>query len=64
MNDASVNPVNLVVLISGNGSNLQAILDNVANGDLAAKVAAVISDQADAFGLVRAARAADSCGRG
>ncbi len=57
MNDASVNPVNLVVLISGNGSNFQAILDNVANGDLAAKVAAVISDQADAYGLVRAARA-------
>ncbi len=54
MNDS---PVNLVVLISGNGSNLQAILDNIANGTLRAAVSAVISDRADAFGLVRAARA-------
>lgn len=50
-------PVNLVVLISGSGSNLQAILDNIANGTLSAGVSAVISDRADAFGLVRAARA-------
>ena len=54
---ATVSPVNLVVLISGGGSNLQAILDNIANGTVAATVAAVISDRADAFGLVRAARA-------
>ena len=53
---ASDSPVNLVVLISGGGSNLQAILDNIANGTVAATVAAVISDRADAFGLVRAAR--------
>ena len=50
-------PINLVVLISGNGSNLQAILDNIAAGKLAAKVAAVISDCADAHGLTRAKRA-------
>ena len=54
---ASDSPVNLVVLISGGGSNLQAILDNIANGTVAATVAAAISDRADAFGLVRAARA-------
>ena len=53
---ASDSPVNLVVLISGDGSNLQAILDNIANGTVAARVSAVISDRADAFGLVRAAR--------
>lgn len=47
----------LVVLISGNGSNLQAILDACAKGELNARVVAVISNQADAFGLTRARRA-------
>ena len=50
-------PLNLVVLISGSGSNLQAILDNIANGSLSARVSAVISDRHDAFGLTRAAQA-------
>lgn len=50
-------PLKLVVLISGNGSNLQAIIDRIAAGDLAATVAAVISDRADAHGLARARRA-------
>ncbi len=44
----------LVVLISGNGSNLQAILDAIAAGRLAARVCAVISNRADAYGLERA----------
>jgi formyltetrahydrofolate-dependent phosphoribosylglycinamide formyltransferase len=44
----------LVVLISGNGSNLQAILDACAAGKLPASVVAVISNNADAYGLVRA----------
>ena len=43
-----------VVLISGNGSNLQAILDACASGELPASVVAVISNKADAFGLTRA----------
>ena len=47
----------LVVLISGNGTNLQAILDTCAGGGLAAQVCAVISNQAGAFGLERARRA-------
>jgi len=47
----------LIVLISGNGSNLQAILDACARGELNARVVAVISNQADAFGLTRARRA-------
>lgn len=47
----------LVVLISGNGSNLQAILDACASGDLAAQVVSVISNKADAYGLVRAKNA-------
>jgi formyltetrahydrofolate-dependent phosphoribosylglycinamide formyltransferase len=47
----------LVVLLSGNGSNLQAILDACASGELPASVAAVIADQGDAYGLVRAHQA-------
>lgn len=43
-----------VVLISGNGSNLQAILDACASGVLPASVVCVISNKADAYGLVRA----------
>ncbi len=47
----------LVVLISGNGTNLQAILDACASGELAAQVVAVISNSGDAYGLERARRA-------
>jgi phosphoribosylglycinamide formyltransferase 1 len=47
----------LVILISGNGSNLQAILDACASGELPASVVCVISNKADAFGLVRAKNA-------
>ena len=44
----------LVVLASGNGSNLQAILDACADGSLPATVAAVVSDTAHARALERA----------
>lgn len=44
----------LGVLISGRGSNLQAIIDAIAGGRLAATVAIVISNRADAAGLGRA----------
>jgi phosphoribosylglycinamide formyltransferase 1 len=44
----------LVVLISGNGSNLQAILGACASGELPASVVCVISNNADAYGLKRA----------
>ena len=50
-------PATIVVLISGHGSNLQAILDACASGELNAQVAAVISNQEDAFGLERARQA-------
>jgi phosphoribosylglycinamide formyltransferase-1 len=50
-------PLSLVVLISGRGSNLQAILDAIAAGELAASVKAVISSRADAAGLANAQRA-------
>jgi phosphoribosylglycinamide formyltransferase 1 len=44
----------LVVLVSGNGSNLQAVLDACASGEIRGQVVAVVSDRADAFGLQRA----------
>jgi phosphoribosylglycinamide formyltransferase 1 len=46
-----------VVLISGSGTNLQAILDACASGDMAGEVAAVISNQPEAYGLQRARKA-------
>ncbi len=48
---------NIVVLISGGGSNLQVLIDAVANGDIAANILAVISNKKDAYGLVRAKKA-------
>ena len=47
-------PLDLVVFISGNGSNLQAIIEAIECGKLDARILAVISDQADAYGLTRA----------
>ncbi|WP_101675028.1 phosphoribosylglycinamide formyltransferase [Alloalcanivorax mobilis] len=47
----------IAVLISGAGSNLQAILDAVEAGTLAARVTLVLSNKAAAGGLQRAARA-------
>jgi len=46
--------INLGVLISGRGSNLQAIIDSAEAGQIPAKVAVVISNRSDAFGLERA----------
>ncbi len=51
------NPARLVVLISGNGTNLQAILDACTTGKLNARVQAVISNRSSAFGLERARQA-------
>ncbi|MDK9784135.1 phosphoribosylglycinamide formyltransferase [Vibrio sp. B172a] len=45
---------NIVVLISGNGSNLQAILEACEANMPNAQVAAVFSNKADAYGLERA----------
>jgi phosphoribosylglycinamide formyltransferase-1 len=50
-------PLRTVVLISGSGSNLQAIAEAAASGRIPAKVTAVLSDQPGAYGLERAARA-------
>jgi len=47
----------LVVLISGRGSNLQAILDQAASGELPVAIAAVISNRPGVQGLERARQA-------
>jgi phosphoribosylglycinamide formyltransferase-1 len=44
----------IVVLISGSGSNLQALINAVARGELDVNIRAVISNRADAKGLQRA----------
>lgn len=48
---------NVVVLISGSGSNLQALIDSAADDGNPARIAAVISNRADAYGLQRARNA-------
>ena len=45
------------VLVSGRGSNLQAIMDRIADGYLPLKIAVVISDKSDAYALERAQNA-------
>ncbi len=50
------NPLQLAILISGNGSNLQSIIDAIETGRLNAKIKAVVSNKSEAFGLVRATR--------
>lgn len=47
----------IAVLVSGNGSNLQAIMDACDEGRLDARVVVVASNRKGAYGLVRAARA-------
>lgn len=46
--------IRLGVLVSGSGTNLQAIFDAIEKKDLSAEVAVVVSNKADAFGLERA----------
>jgi phosphoribosylglycinamide formyltransferase-1 len=51
------NRLRIAVLLSGSGTNLQALLDRAEEGKLAAEIVVVASDRTDAFGLVRAERA-------
>lgn len=44
----------IVVLISGNGSNLQAIMDAASAGKIQGEICGVISNKTDAYGLERA----------
>ncbi|KAG0323724.1 hypothetical protein BGZ99_002563 [Dissophora globulifera] len=47
----------VVVLISGTGSNLQALIDAINSGELQAEIPLVISNRSKVFGLERAERA-------
>jgi phosphoribosylglycinamide formyltransferase-1 len=47
-------PLVLGVLLSGSGTNLQALIDAIAAGRLDARIAAVVSNRPDAYGLERA----------
>ena len=46
--------LSLAVLLSGNGTNFQSIVDSIENGHLKAAIKIVISNKKDAFGLKRA----------
>ncbi|MGV7962101.1 phosphoribosylglycinamide formyltransferase [Photorhabdus tasmaniensis] len=48
---------NIVVLISGNGSNLQAVIDACQQNKISGQICAVFSNTADAYGLRRAKQA-------
>jgi len=54
MPEATPAPLPVVILISGRGSNLQAIIDRLEQGKLCAAITCVLSDKNDAYGLVRA----------
>lgn len=49
-------PCRLAVLVSGSGTNLQAIIDKIEAGEIKAEIACVISNKADAYALTRASR--------
>ena|SRR5271170_3189873 len=57
MTEHNSNPLRIGVLISGSGTNLQAIIDAIGRGELKAEIGLVISNRADAYGLQRAHRA-------
>ena len=57
MSSSEVKNLRVVVLISGSGSNLQALIDGVAQGNLPIEITAVISNRPDVFGLTRASEA-------
>ena len=47
-------PLRLAVLISGSGTNLQAMIDAIASGDYPVRIVKVVSSRPDAFGIQRA----------
>lgn len=51
------NPLNIGVLISGSGSNLQSLIDHIQEGTLNAHIGLVVSSRPDAYGIERAKKA-------
>ncbi len=50
----NIAPHNIAVLLSGGGTNLQSIIDNIKLGNINGKIKVVISNKKDAYGLERA----------
>ncbi len=50
----TTNDLRIGVLVSGDGSNLQSIIDHCEAGDIEGEVAVVVSDKEEAYGLARA----------
>lgn len=57
MESVPTNPLRIGVLLSGSGTNLQALIDRIDQGLLHAHIGVVISSRPDAFGLQRAQKA-------
>lgn len=53
--------MNIAVFVSGNGSNLQAIIDAVSRGEIRAKISLVVCNNKNAFALTRARNAGIEC---
>lgn len=49
--------INIGVLISGSGTNLQSIVDEIEKGKISGRIRVVISNRKDAYGLIRAKKA-------
>lgn len=47
-------PLKIAVLVSGSGTNLQAIIDGIAAGQVNAEIVKVVSSRPDAYGIKRA----------
>ena len=54
-------PLKIGVLLSGSGTNLQALIDDIAAGTLNAEIVQVVSSRPDAYGIERAQLRAFRC---
>lgn len=57
VNELSGKPLRVAVLVSGNGSNLQVLIDAMLAGALPIEIVGVISNRADAYAITRAQQA-------
>lgn len=48
-----MSPVSIGVLISGGGTNLQAIIDNIKDGNIYGEIKLIVSNRKEAYGLIR-----------
>ena len=52
-----MSPIKIGVLVSGGGTNLQAIIDNIENGNIKGDIKLILSNRQDAYGLTRGKKA-------